>query len=64
MALLERSNEKQKYVYVYFIDGSKTFSTVKHEPLVQLLEILDTGINDIRLFSYIYWNQQIVVRHN
>ena len=31
--LVERMIEKQKDVYVYFIDYSKAFDTVKHEPL-------------------------------
>ena len=34
--LVERMIEKQKYVYVCFIDYSKAFDTVKHEPLIEL----------------------------
>ena len=39
--LVERSIEKQKYVYVCFIDYSKAFDTVKHKLLVDLLQPLD-----------------------
>ena len=33
----ERMIEKQKDVYVCFIDYSKAFDTVNHEPLIELL---------------------------
>ena len=36
--LVERSIEKQKYVYVCFIDYSKAFDTVKHKLFVDLLQ--------------------------
>ena len=36
--LVERMIEKQKDVYVCFIDYSKAFDTVKHEPLIELLQ--------------------------
>ena len=39
--LVERSIEKQKYVYVCFIDYSKAFDTVKHKLLVDRLHSLD-----------------------
>ena len=62
--LAERSIEKQKDVYVCFIDYSKAFDTVKHEPLINLLQSLDIDEHDIKLLSNLYWNQQAVVRHN
>ena len=39
--MVERSIEKKIYGYVCFIDYSKAFDTVKHEPLIQLLQSLD-----------------------
>ena len=62
--LVERMIEKQKYVYVCFIDCSKAFDTVKHEPLIELLQSLDIDPQDVKLFANIYWNQQAAVRHN
>ena len=36
-----RAIEKQKGVYAYFIDYSKAFDTVRHEPLINLLKAID-----------------------
>ena len=55
---------KQKDVYVCFIDYSKAFDTVKHEPLIELLQSLDIDPQDVKLLANLYWNQQVVVRHN
>ncbi len=62
--LVERAIEKQKDVYTCFIDYSKAFDTVKHEPLIDLLQSLDTDAHDIKLLANLYWNQQATVRHN
>ncbi len=62
--LVERSIEKQKDVYACFIDYSKAFDTVKHEPLVELLHNLDIDDKDTRLLTNLYWKQQAAVRHN
>ena len=58
--LVERSIQKQKYVFTCFIDYSKTFDTVKHASLFDLLSSLDV----INLLSNLYWNQEAAVRHN
>ena len=55
--LVERMIEKQKYVYVCFIDCSKAFDTVKHEPLIELLQSLDIDPQDVNLLANLYWNQ-------
>ena len=60
--LLERIIEKQKAVYVCFIDYSKAFDTEKHEPLIELLQSLDIDPQDVKLLANLYWNQQ--ARHN
>ena len=62
--LVERMIEKQKYVYVCFIDYRKAFDTVKHEPLIELLQSLDIDHQDVKPLANLYWNQQVAVRHN
>ena len=62
--LVERMIEKQKDMYVCFIDYRKAFDTVKHEPLIELLQSLNIDPQDGKLIAYLYWNQQSAVRHN
>ena len=62
--LVERMIEKQKDVYVCFIDYRKAFDTVKYEPLIELLQSLDIDPQDVKLLANLYWNQQAAVRHN
>ena len=62
--IVERMIEKHKNVYVGFIDYSQAFDTVKHKPLIELLQSLDIGPQDVKLLANIYWNQQAAVRHN
>ena len=57
--LVERMIEKQKDVYVCFIDYSKPFDTV-----IELLQSLDIDPQDVKLLANLYWNQQAAVRHN
>ena len=54
----------QKDVYVCFIDYRKAFDNKKHEPLIKLLQSLDTDTQDIKLFANLYWNQKAAVKHN
>ena len=49
--LVERSVEKQRDVYTYFIDYSKAFDTVKLESLVELLQSLDVVKSETRLLT-------------
>ena len=60
--LVERSVEKQKYVYNCFIDYSKAFDTVNHDSLVELLQSLDVDDSDTRLLTNLYWTQTAAVR--
>ena len=62
--LVERMIEKQKYVYVCFIDYRKAFDTVKYEPLIKLLLYLDIDPHDVKVLANLYRNQQAAVRHN
>ena len=52
--LVKRMIEKQKDVYVCFIDYSKAFDTVMHEPLIELLQSLDIDPQDVKLFANVY----------
>ena len=62
--LAERIIEKQKDVYVCFTYYSKAFDTVKHEPLIELLQSLGIDPQDVKLLANLHWNQQAAVRHN
>ena len=59
---VERSFEKQRYVYTCFIDYSKAFDTVKHESSVELLQSLDVDKSEKRLLTNLYWKQTAAVR--
>ena len=52
--LVERIIEKQKYVYVCFIDYSKAYDKVKHEPLIELPQSLDIDPQDVKLLANLY----------
>ena len=62
--LVERSIQKQKYVFTCFIDYSKAFDTVMHASLFDLASSLNIESHDIKLLANLYWNQQAAVRHN
>ena len=59
--LVKRSVEKQRDVYICFIDYSKAFDTVKHESLVELLQSLDVDKSETRLLTNLYWKQTAAV---
>ena len=42
----------------------QSVDTVKHEPLIELLQSLDINPQYVKLLANIYWNQQAAVRHN
>ena len=52
--LVERMIEKPNYVYVCFIDYSKAFDTVNHEPLIELLQSLDIDPQDVKILANLY----------
>ena len=51
---VERMIENQKDVYVCFIDYRKAFDTVKHKPLIELLQSLDIDPQDVKLLANLY----------
>ena len=60
----ERAIEKQNDIYASFIDYSKAFDTVRHEPLNDLLKAIDVDSHDAQLLAYLFWKQKAAVRHN
>ena len=62
---ISRTNDReQKDDYVSFIDYSKAFDTIKHEPLLELIHSLDIDLQDVKRLANLYWNQQAAVKHN
>ena len=53
----ERAVEKQKNVYMCFIDYTKTCNRVQHDELLRMLMNLDLYGNDIYLIWNLYWDQ-------
>ena len=51
-------------MYICFIDYSKAFDTVKHEPPIELLQSLDIDPQDGKLIINLNGNQQSAVRHH
>ena len=60
----ERAIEKQKDIYVCFIDYSKAFDTVRHEPLIDLLKAIDVDSHYVQLLANLYWKLKTEVHHN
>ena len=58
----ERYLEKQKDLFICYIDYEKAFDRVNHEKLIQRLK--DVGLNgkDIRIIMRLYWEQTAVIR--
>ena len=57
----ERVIDKQKDIYTCFIDYSKAFDTVRHEPLIDLLKVIYVDSHDVQLLTNIYWKQKAAV---
>ena len=60
----KRAIEKQKDIHACFIDYSKAFDTVIHEPLIDLLKAIDVDSHDVQQLANLYWKQKAAVRHN
>ena len=59
---MERCIEKQKDVFMCFVDFEKAFDTVKHEQLVEVLQKYGVDAADIRILKELYWEQRATVR--
>lgn len=60
--VIERAIEKQKDLYLCFIDFEKAFDTVKHDYLIETLKRYGVDGRDLRLLTQLYWEQKAVVR--
>ena len=60
--LSERAVEMQKNLYLCFIDYRKAFDKVKHEQLINMLELLDIYGKDLRVVRSIYWEQTAAIK--
>ena len=60
--LLEKSIEKQKDLYICYIDYVKAFDCVKHDKLMELLENVEIDGKDLRLIRNLYYNQKAAIR--
>ena len=47
----ERTIEKQNDIYACFIDYSKAFDTVRHEPLIDLRKAIYIDSHDVQLLA-------------
>ena len=60
--LMERMIEKQKDVYMCFIDYEKAFDRVRHGDLMKILDEVGIGARERRVISNLYWEQEAAVR--
>ena len=60
--IIERAIEKQKDVYMCFVDFEKAFDSVRHEYMVDMLRELGVDKADIRLIVNLYWEQKAAVK--
>ena len=60
--IIERSIEKQKDLFMCFVDFEKAFDTVKHGALVETLKKYGVEGADLRIIAKLYWEQRAVVR--
>ena len=60
--LTEKCIDKQKDLYICFIDYVKAFDCVKHEELMKMMEELEIDGKDMRMIKNLYWEQKAAVR--
>ena len=58
----ERYLEKQKDIYICFIDYEKAFDRVNHTAMILCLQDRGVDSKDLRFITYMYWNQYAAVR--
>ena len=60
--LMERMIEKQKDVYMCFIDYEKAFDRVRHGELMKILGEVGLDAREKRVISNLYWEQEAAVK--
>ena len=59
---MEKCIEKQKDLYICFIDYVKAFDCVKYDKLLELIQELDIDGKDLRLIRNMYYGQKAAIR--
>ena len=62
LTINERSLERQKDVYICFIDYEKAFVRVNNDKLIEKLKLAGLDRKYIRIIARLYWEQVAVVR--
>ena len=60
--IIERAIEKQRDLYMCFVDYEKAFDTVRHDLMMERLATLGVDQADLRILANLYWEQKAVVR--
>ncbi|KAF2898512.1 hypothetical protein ILUMI_07664 [Ignelater luminosus] len=55
---------KPKDVFVVFIDYQKVFDSIKHKPLLEILQQIGFDTKDTTIIQSLYWNQSAKLRMN
>ena len=61
-ATIDKCIEKQKELYICFIDYVKAFDCVKHDKLLDFIESLDIDGKDLTLIRSLYYDQKAAIR--
>ena len=62
--IAEKHLEKQKDLFICFIDYSKAFDSVNHKTLIDTLQNIGIDENDVAIISRLYWNQITRIKTN
>ena len=62
--IAERTIQKERDLYLCFIDYEKAFDRVKHTHLMDILETIGIDKNDLNIIRKLYWSQRACVRVN
>ena len=60
--IMEKAIQKQKNLYICFIDYVKAFDRVKHQELIKALEQIGIDEKNITIIAKLYWNQMATIR--
>ena len=60
--IMEKAIEKQKDLYICFIEYVKAFDRVIHQELIKVLEQIDIDGKNITIIAKLYWNQMAAIR--
>ena len=60
--IIEKMLEKDKKIYICFIDYKKAFDRVYHEKLIEALKDIEIDGKDLTLIKNLYWNQTASIK--